>query len=140
MEKTYTTRNNKREDNLTTTEAILKVLTRIYWMKKEGKPYFVSVICDECRVMHLNKNIVESLYDWKELPTWALAEECRQQLNRHAETWPSSQKKNVSPVSPVSEPTQEIQPIHEPEGLFDLSGTGVIKWIDGHRYQITRLD
>lgn len=33
MEKTYTTRNNKREDNLTTTEAILKVLTRIlkYW-------------------------------------------------------------------------------------------------------------
>lgn len=75
MEKTYTTRNNKREDNLTTTEAILKVLTRIYWMKKEGKPYFVSVICDECRVMHLNKNIVESLYDWKELPTWSLAEE-----------------------------------------------------------------
>ena len=89
MEKTYTTRNNKREDNLTTTEAILKVLTRIYWMKKEGKPYYISTICDDCGVMHLNKNIVESLYDWKELPTRALAEECRQQVNRHAETWPS---------------------------------------------------
>lgn len=137
MEKTYTTRNNKREDNLTTTEAILKVLTRIYWMKKEGRPYFISTICDDCRVMHMNKNIVENLYDWKELPTWSLAEECRQQLNRHAESWPSSQKKNVSPIS---EPIQEIQPIQEPEGLFDLSGTGVIRWIDGHRYQITRID
>lgn len=137
MEKTYTTRNNKREDNLTTTEAILKVLTRIYWMKKEGRPYFISTICDDCRVMHMNKNIVENLYDWKELPTWSLAEECRQQLNRHAESWPSSQKKNVSPIS---EPIQEIQPIQEPDGLFDLSGTGVIRWIDGHRYQITRID
>ena len=110
MEKTYTTRNNKREDNLTTTEAILKVLTRIYWMKKEGRPYFISTICDDCRVMHMNKNIVENLYDWKELPTWSLAEECRQQLNRHAESWPSSQKKNVSPIS---EPIQEIQPIQD---------------------------
>lgn len=137
MEKTYTTRNNKREDNLTTTEAILKVLTRIYWMKKEGRPYFISTICDDCRVMHMNKNIVENLYDWKELPTWSLAEECRQQLNRHAESWPSSQKKNVSPIS---EPIQDIQPIQEPDGLFDLSGTGVIRWIDGHRYQITRID
>ena len=137
MEKTYTTRNNKREDNLTTTEAILKVLTRIYWMKKEGRPYFISTICDDCRVMHMNKNIVENLYDWKELPTWSLAEECRQQLNRHAESWPSSQKKNVSPAS---EPIQETQPIQEPDGLFDLSGTGVIRWIDGHRYQITRID
>ena len=138
MEKTYTTRNNKREDKLTTTEAILKVLTRIYWMKKEGKPYFISTICDECKVMHLNKHIVENLYDWKELPTWALAEECRQQVNRHAETWPSSQKNKADNHDEPKTTEQMTFGFDFGEGN-DTSATAIIE-IWGRRYQIIRLD
>lgn len=148
MEKTYISRNRKREDNLTTTEAILKVLTRIFWEKKEGRRYHISIICEECGVMHLNRELVEGLYDWKQLPTWGQAEALRQSMRKHAnDNWSSLQKgykpESVSPVSNVSEaiqPIQEEQEVQEEGVLFDLSGSGVIRWIDGHQYQITRID
>lgn len=131
MEK-YKTRRARRKNNLSTVEAIQKVLIAVYWAKKEGKPYSISSLCDIEHVGHLNKAVVEKTCSWDVMPTKDDAERVR--------------KANLDYIYEKIERAEQAQNIVEqPELEFDMDEAthcndfGILTW-NGHRYRLVPID
>lgn len=133
MEK-YKTRRARRKNNLSTVEAIQKVLIAVYWAKKEGKPYSISSLCDIEHVGRMNKAVVENTCSWDVMPTKDDAERVREaNLDYIYEKAEKAERNQIV----------EIQP--EPELEFDMDKAthcndfGILTW-NGHRYRLVPID
>ena len=132
MTKIFNERKAKRTSKLGTTDAILKVLTEIYWHKMSGKDYQISTICRNEQLGNLNTALVEGLYDWSHLPTRELAEELRQrERNYEKENWGKKKEQTVA-----RDPELDLIGLDEAQHCNDF---GILTW-NGHRYRLVPID
>lgn len=132
MGKKFYTRKCKRPSGLSTTDAIHKMLMQVYWAKIAGKPYNVSVICDNEHIGHINKGLVEKACSWENVPTREEAEALRIAFIEHCQAnW---NKKKVA--TPETEPMLDFVGSEEAQHCNDF---GILEW-NGHRYRLVPID
>lgn len=141
--KQYYTRKVNRPSNLGTTDAYHKVLMEVYFAKKAGKPYCVSVICDREHVGHINTKLVEKYVSIDKEPTRADAEELRIEFIKHGhENWKGKERAKAEPE--VEATHDEVPVLEFAEDLIvkeaeQCNDFGVLEW-NGHRYRLVPID
>ena len=140
--KKYYTRKVNRPSNLGTTDAYHKVLMEVYFAKKAGKPYCVSVICDREHVGHINRKLVEKYVSIDKEPTRADAEELRVEFIKHGhENWKGKERPKAEPnTDEVPEkPMLEFEEDPIAKEAKQCNDFGILTW-NGHRYRPVPID
>ena len=141
--KKYYTRKVNRPSNLGTTDAYHKVLMEVYFAKKAGKPYCVSVICDRERVGHINTKLVEKYVNKDKEPTRADAEALRIDFLKWGhENWKPSKRPKAEQVAERQQaevPVLEFAEDPIAKERKECNDFGILEW-NGHRYRLVPID